>query len=138
MLPRARSRDNRMRQQFEAWVEQQPGRKPAANGMQFGLGAAAFAAVAAGAHKDVLATTAGLGGCSRRRSSIVPAWHRMDPARHADVGGKLPGGVIEPLLQPQDLHKTRGRRQNPPGAPGVRWHTQRPTLLEQAAPPSGA
>lgn len=51
-----------LRTQFETRAEQYLGRKLVTNDLLYGLGVASFAAVAAGAHKDVLATTAGLGG----------------------------------------------------------------------------
>lgn len=59
-----------LRQQFEARAEQHLGRKLATNDMLFGLGVVSFAAVAAGAHKDVLATAAGLGGSTYVYSTL--------------------------------------------------------------------
>ncbi len=59
-----------LRLQFEARAEQYLGRKLATNDMLFGLGVASFAAVASGAHKDVLAVTAGLGGSTYLSSTL--------------------------------------------------------------------
>lgn len=53
-----------LRTQFEAKAEQQMGRKLLTNDLLFGLGVASFAAAISTAHKDVLKTTAGLGGAT--------------------------------------------------------------------------